>query len=152
MFRLFTFTSIIHSLSILIVKAQEAGESLIIDMETSSTNSSYDIGSKIAIIIVFLAILFLISRFIIARARSQKIKLPKFLSNNPIFKDISQEKEEAAYKMTIVHREQFSEGNELMVLDVNGRHLLLSKNIHGGIMYLTDLESVKKSYEEDISV
>lgn len=136
----------------LAVYADGSGETLLVDIEASSTPVGYDLGSKLVIIVVFLAILFFLSRFIIARAKSQKIALPKFLSKYPIFKDISPEEEKPLYEMKIIHREQFSEGTELMVLDINDRHILLSKNIHGGIVYITDLESAKDKYKEDVTV
>lgn len=100
----------------------------------------FDLGRRLFIIIFFLLALWYGLNLLVHKIKSGTWKIPKFLLDKmPALQQYSQGQAQELYKMEIVQRKQLADGSELMVLDVDGRHLLLSRHIQSGISYVADL-------------
>lgn len=101
-----------------------------------------DIGRRLFIIISFLVILWYALNYFVNKVKSGEIKIPAFLKQKfPGLEALEQSSLSGPYQLNIIQRKILPDGSELMVLDVNGRHILLSKTLHQGTKYLTDLNN-----------
>jgi len=97
-----------------------------------------DFGSKLITILSFLFIFWALSNFLINKYKSGEWKIPKFLKNylsihNKNFAD-------KEYDVNLIQREILADGSELLIIGVDGRRILLSKSMHAGLRYLTELD------------
>lgn len=99
-----------------------------------------DLGRRILIIIIFLGAFWYILNLFVSKVKAGTLKLPEFLLKQyPALRNLDQSSYSQLYEMKIIQRQMMPDGYELMVLDVNDRHILLSKHISSGVQYLTDL-------------
>lgn len=110
-------------------------------MEGLATNTfDLDIGRRALIIIIFLAALWYFLNFFVTKVKSGQFKIPDYLINKfPGLKNIDPSGYSELYKMKIIQRQMMPDGYELMVLEVDERHILLSKHINSGVQYLAEL-------------
>lgn len=110
-------------------------------MEGLATNTfDLDIGRRVLIIIIFLAALWYFLNFFVSKIKSGQMKIPAFLLDKfPSLKNIDPSGYSELYKMKVIQRQMMPDGYELIVLEVDERHILMSKHINSGVQYLTDL-------------
>lgn len=110
-------------------------------METIGSESfDLDIGRRIVVIIVFLGLLWFFLNYLVHKVKSGEIKIPEFLTKKlPGLKNLDQSGYSEHYKIKIIQRQVMPDGYELMVMDIDNRHILLSKHINSGVQYITDL-------------
>lgn len=110
-------------------------------MEDLATNTfDLDIGRRVLIILIFLAAMWYFLNFFVTKIKSGQMKIPDFLINKfPSLKNIDPSGYSELYKMKVIQRQMMPDGYELLVLDLDGRHILMSKHINSGIQYITDL-------------
>jgi CRISPR/Cas system CSM-associated protein Csm4 (group 5 of RAMP superfamily) len=112
---------------------------------TTSDSFDFDIGRRIFIIISFLVALWYGLNLLVNRIKSKQIKIPKFLLNKiPALENIAISESSDLYQIEIIQRKTLADGSEFLILDVNGRHLLVSKHIQSGINYIADLNDIQK--------
>ena len=103
--------------------------------------SEIDFGNKLATILSFLLVFWILSNLVINKFRSGEWRIPKFLENYiSIKKNFGSDK---AYDIKVVQREVLHDGSELLVVGVDEKRLLLSKTVQNGLSYLTELDSEK---------
>lgn len=99
-----------------------------------------DFNTKFATVISFLLFLWLLTNFVINKIRSGQWKIPAFLENFLHIKNAFNVADKP-YRFSILQREILNDGNEILIASVGRRVVLLSKNLHHGIRYLTELET-----------
>lgn len=105
-----------------------------------SDGIAYDFGSRLLIIICFLLFLWYFLNFLVNKIKTGQLKIPEFLLHKmPSLKALTEQKELNLYKMEIIQTKILPDGSELMVLDVDGKHLLLSRHIQSGVSFITEL-------------
>ena len=101
-----------------------------------------DLGRRALIILIFLVGLWYFLNLFAKQVKAGQMKIPDFLANRfPGLKNLDKAAYSELYEIKIVQRQMMPDGYELMVLDVNDKHILLSKHVSSGIQYLTDLKS-----------
>jgi hypothetical protein len=112
-------------------------------MDLVGNNSfDFDLGRRIFIIISFLVALWFGLNLLVSKIKSKQIKIPKFLLDQiPALENIAASGSSDLYQIEIIQRKSLADGSEFLVVDINGRHLLLSKHIQSGINYLTELNN-----------
>ncbi|MEY3370211.1 MAG: hypothetical protein RLZZ361_881 [Cyanobacteriota bacterium] len=115
-------------------------------MDLATSNSfDFDLGRRIFIIISFLVALWFGLDLLVNKIKSKQIKIPKFLLDKiPALENIATSDSQDPYQIDIVQRKTLADGSEFLVLDVNGRHLLVSKHIQSGINFIAELNREKK--------
>ena len=110
-------------------------------MEGLATDTfDLDLGRRVLIIIIFLVGLWYFLNLFATKVKSGQMKMPGFLTNRfPGLKNLDQAAHSELYDMKIIQRQMMPDGYELMVLDINDRHILLSKHVSSGIQYLAEL-------------
>lgn len=107
-----------------------------------SNDIGFNLGKRLVIIIFFLLFLWYFLNYLVLKIKSGQLKIPEFfLSKIPTLKALTEQKQLDLYKMEIIQTKLLPDGSELMVLDVDGRHLLLSRHVQSGVNYVTDLNS-----------
>jgi hypothetical protein len=114
-------------------------------MEDLLTNNSvnFDWGRRFFIILAFLAALWLFLNYLVLKIKSKSFKIPTFLTDKfPVLKNIqSQVESQNEHSMKIIQNKILPDGSELMILDIDGRRMLLSRSMSGGLRYLTDIKA-----------
>jgi hypothetical protein len=110
-------------------------------MDLASSNSfDFDLGRRIFIIISFLVALWYGLNLLVTQIKTKQIKIPKFLlAKIPALENIAISDSDEFYKIEIIQRKTLADGSEFLVLDVNGRHILVSKHIQSGINFIANL-------------
>lgn len=103
--------------------------------------TDFDFNSKLATVISFLIFLWLLTNFVINKVKSGSWKVPKFMDDFVRIKNAFSSADKC-YKISVIQREVLHDGSEILVLGVGDRRLLLSRSVHQGVRYLTDLEAV----------
>lgn len=110
-----------------------------------SEHCDLDIGRRLFIIVSFLVILWYALNYFVNKVKSGEIKIPGFLKHKfPGLEALEQSSSNGPYQMNIIQRKIFPDGSEMLVLDISGRHILLSKTLNHGIKYLTELAHHEK--------
>jgi hypothetical protein len=100
-----------------------------------------DLGRRVLIIIIFLAGMWYVLNLFVTQIKSGKMRIPKFLlSRFPGLKNIDHSQYSELYQIKVVQKQVMPDGYEMIVIEVNDRHLLLSKHIQSGVQYITDLK------------
>ena len=100
-----------------------------------------DLGRRLFIIIVFLLLLWYTTNLLVDKIKSGSWKIPKILLDRVrALQQYAASQTQDHYPMEIIQRKQLPDGSELLVLDIEGRHILLSRHIQSGINYVTDLQ------------
>jgi len=103
-----------------------------------------DIGRRVVVIIVFLLVFWYSVNLLASKIKSGQFKLPDFLTKKfpqlNHFNQLSSQLSNDLYHIEVLQRKSFNDGTELLVLDVDGRHILVSKNIHHGMNYIAELD------------
>lgn len=109
-------------------------------METIGTETfDLDLGNRLITIVLFLVFFWAIINWFSVNIKNGKIKIPEFLKSK--FPGLSMASPESEiYKIEIVQRKNLNDGNELMVARVDGKDILLSRNLHTGIRFLKNLD------------
>jgi|GEM_PF-5486199 len=106
----------------------------------SADTFDFDLGRRIFIIVSFLFGMWFGLNLLIAKIKSKQIKIPKFLlAKIPALENIAISDSDELYKIEIIQRKTLADGSEFLVLDVNGRHILVSKHIQSGINFIANL-------------
>jgi hypothetical protein len=110
-------------------------------MDLAGDNSfDFDLGRRIFIIISFLLFLWFGLNILVHKIKSKQIKIPKFLLDRiPALENIAASDSSDLYQIEIIQRKQLADGSEFLVVDVNGRHILVSKHIQSGINFIANL-------------
>lgn len=118
-------------------------ETIVTDTLASSGPEIY-LGQKIIVISIFLLLMWFAANYFVNAIKKGKFTLPGFLSKLAGV-NLNSQKENSYqnYNLEIMQRKVFPDGSELMVLDVEGRHILLSKTVQSGITYITDLKEAE---------
>lgn len=75
------------------------------------------------------------------RIKTGQFKIPEFINKRfPGLKNIDLGGEEQLYNIKVIQRQIMPDGSEFMVIDVDDRHILVSKHIQSGINYISDLK------------
>lgn len=107
-------------------------------------NLDLNLGRRLFVIVFFLLFLWYVLNYLVTKIKSGQIKIPELLKSKiPALKNLEQDIIAEPYKLEIIQRKILPDGSELQVLDVNGRHVLLSKHMQSGINYITDLNQPK---------
>lgn len=105
-----------------------------------SESFDLDLGRRLFIIVAFLLFLWYFLNLIVTRVQSGQLKLPKFLTKSfPNLKNLETTKDDL-YDINVVQRKILPDGSEFMVVDIDGRHILVSRHIQSGINYITNLK------------
>lgn len=105
-----------------------------------SENLNLDLGRRLVVIVFFLLFMWYTLNYLVTKIKSGQIKIPEFLKSKiPALKNLEQSSLIEPYKLEIIQRKALPDGSELLVLDANGRHLLLSRHFQSGINYIADL-------------
>lgn len=105
----------------------------------------FDWGRRFFIILAFLGGLWLFLNFIVLKIKSGGFKIPKFLTDKISFLNSIQNQVDSQqeHDIRIVQNKVLPDGSELMILDIDGRRMLMSRSVAGGLRYLTDIHSSK---------
>jgi hypothetical protein len=100
-----------------------------------------DLGRRVLIMIIFLVGIWYVLNLFVTQIKSGKMKIPQFLLTKfPGLKNIDHSQFTNLYDIKVVQRQVMPDGYEMMVIDINDRHILLSKHIQSGVQYITDLK------------
>ncbi|MDA0771723.1 MAG: hypothetical protein O3C63_02145 [Cyanobacteria bacterium] len=106
-----------------------------------SENFDLDLGRRLFVIVCFLLFLWYFLNLLATRIKTGQFKIPEFLNKKfPGLKNIDLGGEDQLYKIKVIQRQIMPDGSEFMVIDVNDRHILVSKHIQSGINYISDLK------------
>ena len=132
--------TLVFFLGTLQVQAEEAlGEMA----DVGSKSFDLDLGNRLIIISIFLIVLWVGMNFITGKIKAGKFDPSKLTSLEGIKNIFSKKNPEPGdkYNINVLQNKIFADGAELMVLDINGRDILIAKTMQGGIQYITDLNS-----------
>jgi hypothetical protein len=100
-----------------------------------------DLGRRVLIMIIFLVGMWYVLNLIVSQIKSGKMKIPPFLLNKfPALRNIDHSQYTNSYDIKIIQRQVMTDGYEMIVIEINERHILLSKHIQSGVQYITDLK------------
>ena len=106
-----------------------------------SESFDLDLGRRLFIIVCFLLFMWYFLNLLVTKVKSGQWQMPEFLTSKfPSLKQIDIPGSEELYNINVIQRKPMPDGSEFMVLDIDGRHVLVSKHIQSGINYITDLE------------
>lgn len=105
--------------------------------EVGSQALNLAIGKRLVIIIVFLCVLWFVLNYLTIRIKSGELKLPNFLKNK--FYGIGEIIQEI-HQIKLIQRKHLVDGCEMLVVDVDGAHLLLAKNLNGTLVFIKELD------------
>jgi hypothetical protein len=113
-------------------------------MDLASTDTfDFDLGRRLFIIVSFLVGMWFGLNLLVSKIKSKQIKIPKFLlAKIPALENIAVSDSDELYKIEIIQRKTLADGSEFLVLDINGRHLLVSKHIQSGINFIAILNDI----------
>lgn len=107
-------------------------------MEDLGTHN-LEIGKRLVIILVFLSLMWFGLNYLVMKMKSGDLSLPDFLKNK--LKGVDNLDLKDAHRIELVQKKYIADGTELMVLDIDGSHVLLARTVNGSICYIKDLES-----------
>jgi hypothetical protein len=108
------------------------------DIGTQGLN--LEIGKRFIIIIVFLSILWFALNYLALKIKSGDLKLPDFLSNKLYGGSGVQAKD--LHHIELVQKKYLADGCEMIVVDVDGSHVLLARGLNGSITYIKELDQI----------
>lgn len=105
--------------------------------DLASQSFNLGIGKRLLIIVVFLTLLWFLLDFVAKKIKAGEFKISdslmkKFTGSLPNSKEI--------HKIEFVQKKYLSEGCELLVINVDGRDLLLAKGLNGSISFIKELD------------
>lgn len=95
-----------------------------------------DLGRRILIIVIFLSAFWFFLNWLVIKIKSGQLRIPEWLLNK--FPTLNPNND--PYQISIIQRTVLQDRSELLVLDINGRHVLVSKTLPLGLRYITDLK------------
>lgn len=104
--------------------------------EIGTQTLNLEIGKRLVIILVFLSVFWFVLNYIANKIKSGDMKLPDFLSNK-LYGSKQQSKE--IHHIELVQKKYLTDGCEMIVVDVDGSHVLMARSINGSITYIKDL-------------
>ena len=97
-----------------------------------------EIGKRLIIIITFLSILWFVLNYMANKIKAGEFKLPDFLQSKLKGGNVSNTD---THKIELIQKKYLTDGCEMLVVDVDGSHVLLARNINGSITYIKDLDA-----------
>ncbi|MCE2928085.1 MAG: hypothetical protein LW817_00455 [Candidatus Caenarcaniphilales bacterium] len=104
------------------------------------SNFDLDLGRRITIIVVFLLGLWYFLNAIVIKIKSGQLKIPDFLKRQIPALDNIEKSSNDLHSINILQRKILPEGQELWVVQVDDKKILLSKHIQSGLRFLKDLD------------
>ncbi len=92
------------------------------------------VGKRLIIIFVFLAILWFALNFLANKVKSGQWNLPDFFKKGIRPKALSDK-----YKIELVQKQYLADGCEALVVSVDGKDLLLSRSVNGSVAFIKEL-------------
>ena len=105
--------------------------------ELGSQAFNLNIGKRLVIIVVFLSLLWFVLNYVVTRVKSGQWTIPDFLKKSL---KVNDKMLTEAHKIELIQRKYLVDGSELLVVDVDGSHVLLARSVNGSISYIKDLE------------
>ena len=96
-----------------------------------------EIGKRLVIIVVFLSVLWFLLNYLATKIKAGELQLQNFLKSKLYGANASSKD---AHKIELVQKKYLADGCEMLVVDVDGEHVLLARNINGSIAYVKDLD------------
>jgi hypothetical protein len=106
------------------------------DIGTQTLN--LEIVKRLVIILVFLSIFWFVLNYLATKIKSGDMKLPNFLRNK-LYGGTEPSRE--LHKIELIQKKYLTDGAEMLVVDVDGSHILLARSINGSISYVKDLDT-----------
>lgn len=76
--------------------------------------------------------------YLVKKIQNGQLEIPDFLKSQ-----IPNLNKTEIYSIQIIQRKYMPDATELIVIDIDGRHILLSRHNQAGLRYITDLEHRK---------
>lgn len=110
-------------------------------MEEIGSTAAVDmaIGQRLLVIFIFLLALWAGLNYLVMLIKSGKLVLPEFLRNKMKLDPVMAAHDSELYSLKLVQRKVMPDGTELWVVDIDGKHSLMSWSATSGIRFLKDL-------------
>ena len=104
--------------------------------DIASQSMNLEIVKRLVIIITFLSLLWFGLNYLATKIKSGDISLPEFLRS----KMIGSQDGNPAHHIEVIQRKHLVDGTEMLVVNVDGKDLLLVRNVNGSISFVKELD------------